>query len=192
LCCCMTENSDEGELSDPYMASSPSQLPKRRQFCYDWGRGFVSPYLPTKQELVTEILDALQLSPQDVIFDLGCGDGRFINTAVQRFCSRGVGIDLDGKLLETAWQNAQQAGLDKKVEFREEDLLTVNLEEATVIIVYLLPEALTKIGPKLHSFLSVPSPRRWVVSVTWSIDTLSKFQVHNDSPKFIMYNNQTK
>ncbi|MEB3282043.1 MAG: methyltransferase domain-containing protein [Lyngbya sp.] len=107
-------------------------------------------YLPTPPELVTGMLDRLNLNEEDVFYDLGCGDGRIAIAAVQRYGVRGVGIDIDPQRIREAKENAKIAGVDDRVEFRLENLFESEIGEATVIYIYLLPHLNLKLKPQLN------------------------------------------
>src|SRR5262249_42606958 len=93
------------------------------------------------------------VKPDDVLYDLGCGDGRIVITAAKRFGIRGVGIDLDPQRIAEAQENARQAGVAERVRFIEGDLFDADIKEATVMMLYLLPEVNLRLRPKLLSDL---------------------------------------
>jgi SAM-dependent methyltransferase len=99
--------------------------------------------------VVMEMLRLAEVGPGDVVYDLGCGDGRIVIAAAQRFGARAVGVDLDPELLGQAWQNAVAAGVGDRVTFREHDLFLTDVREATVVTLYLSPEVNLRLRPKL-------------------------------------------
>ncbi|MGE5791217.1 MAG: SAM-dependent methyltransferase [Bacteroidota bacterium] len=107
------------------------------------------PYVPTKQEVVEEMLRMAGVKPGDVVYDLGCGDGRIVVTAAQKFGARGVGVDIDPKRIAEAVENARRAGVERQVEFRVGDLFETDIREATVVTLYLLPDVNLRLKPKL-------------------------------------------
>jgi precorrin-6B methylase 2 len=108
------------------------------------------PYVPTSMEVVNKMLETANVTKNDVVYDLGCGDGRIVITAVKDFgASRGVGIDIDPQRIKEANENAQKAGVTKKVEFIEQDLFQADFRKATVVTLYLLPDVNLKLRPKL-------------------------------------------
>jgi len=107
------------------------------------------PYVPTPQEVVTHMLKLAQVGPNDVVYDLGAGDGRIVITAAQQFGARAVGIDLDPVRIEEAQANAQRAGVSDRVQFIEQDLFTANISEATVVTLFLRPSLNLRLRPKL-------------------------------------------
>jgi ribosomal protein L11 methylase PrmA len=93
------------------------------------------------------------VTKNDVLYDLGSGDGRIVITAAKKFGTRGFGIDLDPQRVKEANQNAQQAGVSNLVQFRQQDLFQADLSNATVVTLYLLPEVNLKLRSKLISEL---------------------------------------
>ena len=108
------------------------------------------PYVPTPQEVVDEMLKMANVGKDDVVYDLGCGDGRLVITAVKKFgAKRGVGIDIDPQRIKESNENAQAAGVADRVKFVEQDLFKTDIKEATVVTLYLLPEVNLRLRPKL-------------------------------------------
>lgn len=106
-------------------------------------------YVPTPQSVVNEMLRVANVGSDDVIYDLGSGDGRIVITAAQKYGTRGVGIDIDPQRIQEANQNAQAANVTDQVEFRQDDLFETDFSEASVVTLYLLPELNVKLRPKL-------------------------------------------
>ncbi|GAA6617443.1 SAM-dependent methyltransferase [Scytonema sp. NUACC26] len=106
-------------------------------------------YVPTPQEVVDKMLEVAKVTKNDVLYDLGSGDGRIPITAAKKFGTRGVGIDIDPKRVEEANENAKKAGVTDKVTFRQQDLFTSDFSEATVVTLYLLPELNLKLRDQL-------------------------------------------
>ncbi|WP_373542826.1 cyclopropane-fatty-acyl-phospholipid synthase family protein [Chamaesiphon sp.] len=111
------------------------------------------PYVPTPTAVVNAMLTLGNVKKNDVLYDLGSGDGRIVITAAQKFGTRGVGIDIDPQRVKDANQNAQKAGVTDRVEFRQQDLFTTDLRNATIVTLYLLPEINLKLRPRLLSQL---------------------------------------
>ncbi|MDM9382021.1 class I SAM-dependent methyltransferase [Chlorogloeopsis sp. ULAP01] len=107
------------------------------------------PYVPTPQQVVDRMLQLGQVNKNDVVYDLGSGDGRIPITAAQKYGARGVGIDIDPERIQEANENARKAGVTDRVEFRQQDLFNTDLSEATVVTLYLLPDINVKLRPKL-------------------------------------------
>ena len=110
-------------------------------------------YVPTPHKVVGEMLQLLAVKPTDVVYDLGCGDGRVVITAAKRYKARGVGIDIDPQRIRESRANARRAGVDKRVKFLQQDLFETDIRDASVIALYLLPELNRKLRPKLLSDL---------------------------------------
>jgi ubiquinone/menaquinone biosynthesis C-methylase UbiE len=108
------------------------------------------PYVPTRQEVVEAMLKMAGVKAADVVYDLGCGDGRIVIAAAQRFGARGVGIDINPTRISEARYNARRAGVEKQVEFQVGDLFEADIREATVVTLYLLPDVNLRLKPKLQ------------------------------------------
>ena len=121
--------------------------------CSTPGLKLDAPYVSTPQTVVEEMLRLAQVGPKDNVYDLGCGDGRFIITAAEKFGARGVGIDLDPKRLAEATAGARRAGVTGRVSFREEDLFKTDFSTATVVTLFLFPELNERLAPRLKSSL---------------------------------------
>lgn len=111
------------------------------------------PFVPTHEKIVAEMLRVAKVNKDDVLYDLGSGDGRIVITAAKKFGTRGTGIDIDPKRVEEARENAQKAGVTDKVKFIEGDIFDADFKDATVVTLYLLPAVNLKLRPKLLSEL---------------------------------------
>jgi ribosomal protein L11 methylase PrmA len=109
-------------------------------------------YVPTPQSVVDAMLKLARVTKDDVVYDLGCGDGRIVITAAKQFGARGVGIDIDPKRIKESNDNAVAAGVTDRVKFWHTDIFadSTNLSEATVVTLYLLPSLNVKLLPKLR------------------------------------------
>jgi SAM-dependent methyltransferase len=103
----------------------------------------------TPQQVVEEMLEMAKVTKDDTVYDLGCGDGRFVITAAKKFGARGVGIDIDPKRVKESRENSIEAGVADRVKIIEDDLFKTNISEATVITLYLLQDLNLKLRPKL-------------------------------------------
>ena len=110
-------------------------------------------YVPTPQEVVDEMLKLAQVTKDDLIYDLGSGDGRIPITAAQRHGTRGIGIDINPQRIREANENAREAGVTDRVEFLQQDLFESDISEATVVTLYLLPELNLRLRPQLFEQL---------------------------------------
>jgi Methyltransferase domain len=107
------------------------------------------PYVPTPEMIVDEMLRMAEVKGDDVLYDLGSGDGRIPITAAKQFGTRGVGIDLNPERVNEANQNAKKAGVTDKVRFIEGDIFKSDFREASVVTLYLLPEINLRLRPQL-------------------------------------------
>lgn len=110
------------------------------------------PYVPTTPEAVEAMLKLAGVTPSDVVYDLGCGDGRIV-VAAGKLGARGVGIDIDPVRVREARANVEKAGVGKLVRIEEGDIFQANIRQASVVILFLLPELNVKLLPKLLSEL---------------------------------------
>jgi SAM-dependent methyltransferase len=115
---------------------------------YEDGPGDV-PYVPTPQQVVDGMLELGGAKKSDVVFDLGCGDGRIVVTAAKKFGARGTGVDINPTRISEAQQNAREAGVTDRVKFVEGNLFDADFHEATLVTLYLLPEVNLRLRPKL-------------------------------------------
>lgn len=106
-------------------------------------------YEPSSPEVVMEMLKLADVKAGDMVYDLGCGDGRIVIAAAEKFGARGVGIDIDPDRIKEARENARKAGVTGRVKFRNEDLFESDVREATVVALYLYPSVNLKLRPKL-------------------------------------------
>jgi SAM-dependent methyltransferase len=131
-------------------------------------------YVPTPHDVVAEMLRIAGVTSDDVVYDLGSGDGRVIIAAAARYGARGVGVDIDPQRVREGRANASQAGVADRVQFLEQDLFATDLREASVVTLYLLPSLNVKLRPKLLSELR---PGTRVVSYDFDMDDWSPDQV---------------
>ncbi|HVT45246.1 MAG TPA: class I SAM-dependent methyltransferase [Thermoanaerobaculia bacterium] len=116
------------------------------------------PYVPTAQATVDEMLRMLRISNDDILYDLGSGDGRIVITAARDHGARGVGYDLDPERISEANANARQAGVTERVKFIQGDLFDADLSEASAVTLYLLPTVNLRLRPKLLAELRPGTP----------------------------------
>ena len=128
-----------------------------------------SVYVPTPDDIVVKMLEVAGVTKEDVIYDPGCGDGRIVITAAKKYGCRGVGIELSPKLVRDARASAVRNHVERLVRILEEDIYTVDMSEATVVTLYLLPGMNVKLIPQLQKLkpgadrrarLWLPRPRR--------------------------------
>jgi tRNA A58 N-methylase Trm61 len=106
-------------------------------------------FVPTPTDVVNAMLKLANVSTTDVVYDLGCGDGRIVIAAAKMYGARGVGIDIDPERVREATANAQKAGVADKVTFRNEDLFLADISPATVVTLYLSGPVNARLVPKL-------------------------------------------
>jgi SAM-dependent methyltransferase len=105
------------------------------------------PYVPTPQDVVDRMLAVARVGKNDVVYDLGCGDGRIVVTAAKQFGARGVGIDINPERIAEARANAKKAGVAQRVDLRVANLFDTDLSPASVVTLYLLPNINVKLRP---------------------------------------------
>lgn len=113
------------------------------------------PYVPTPQEVVDRMLAMGKVGKKDVLYDLGCGDGRIVVTAARVHGARGTGIDLNPVRIAEAKENAKKAGVSDRATFKVGDLFEADVSPATVVTLYLLPTINVKLRPRLWQQLKV-------------------------------------
>jgi SAM-dependent methyltransferase len=106
-------------------------------------------YEPSPHRVVRAMLELAEVTEQDVVYDLGSGDGRVPIAAARDFGARGVGIEIDPNLVARATENARKAGVADRVSFRNEDLFAADFRDATVVTLFLYPDVNLKLRPKL-------------------------------------------
>jgi SAM-dependent methyltransferase len=117
------------------------------------GEASLAPYVASPEMIVEEMLRLAEVGKDDVVYDLGSGDGRIVILAARRYGARGVGFELDADLVRRANENARRAGVAHLVEFRQQDVMTVDVSPATVVTIYLSREANLRLRPALQSRL---------------------------------------
>jgi SAM-dependent methyltransferase len=106
-------------------------------------------FVPSPPEVVAKMLEMAGVGKTDVVYDLGCGDGRILVAAARKHGARGVGIELDPALVKLAQEEARKQGAQGLVTIKEGDLFKADLAEATVVALYLLPRLNARLLPKL-------------------------------------------
>jgi predicted TPR repeat methyltransferase len=107
------------------------------------------PYVPTPANVVQAMLEAANVQAHDVVYDLGCGDGRIVIAAAERFGARGIGVDISAERIREANENARAAGVLDKVKFLQQDLFETDIFAASVVMLYLVPRVNLMLRPKL-------------------------------------------
>jgi SAM-dependent methyltransferase len=148
-------------LALPFASAPASQTPEKRP-----DAAHLAPYVPTPQEVVDRMLQLGGVGKADVVYDLGCGDGRIPITAAKRFGARGVGVDIDPQRIAEANANAKKDGVTHLVTFRLQDAMTTDVSDATVVTLYLLSASNLKLRPLLTKQLK---PGARIVSHSFSM-----------------------
>lgn len=108
-----------------------------------------TPYIPSTQHNVDEMLRLAAVQPGDVVYDLGSGDGRVVIAAARDWGARGIGIEIDGTLVAASTEHARREGVSDRVAFREGDVFAASIGDATVVTMYLLTSLVHRLQPKL-------------------------------------------
>ena len=124
------------------------------------------PLVPTTPEAVQAMLKLADVKKGDVVYDLGCGDGRIVIAAARNFGARGVGIDIDPVRIGEAKENARKAGVTDMVRFEQNDLFQADIHEASVVTLFLLSAVNQRLRPKLMAELK---PGTRIVSNTFGM-----------------------
>ena len=106
-------------------------------------------YEPTPMDVVQVMLRLANVNAGDVVYDLGCGDGRIVITAARQFDARGVCVDIDPRRIAESRENARRAGVTHRIQFLNNDLLTTDIGDATVVMLFLSPQLNLAVRPKL-------------------------------------------
>ena len=125
------------------------------------------PYVPTPQVVVDEMLKLAGVTADDFVIDLGSGDGRIVITAAKRFKAKGLGVDIDGKLVALSNRNARAEKVEDRVEFAERDMFQTEISKASVLTLYVLPDFMQKLRSKVLTELK---PGTRVVAHDYPID----------------------
>src|SRR5688572_20065613 len=141
-------------------------------------------FVPTPQEVVDAMLKLAKVGPNDVVYDLGSGDGRIPITAAKTYGARGVGIDIDPQRIREATENLKTSGMGDKVKFLNQDLFTTPIGEATVVTLYLLPSLNLKLLPKLNAELK---PGTRVVSHAFDMGDIKPQQTLNVNGRTVYF-----
>ncbi len=139
------------------------------------------PYEPTDYEIAEEMLKMAGVREDDLVYDLGCGDGRIVIMAAKTRGAKGVGVDIDPQRIKESLENARKAGVTDRVRFFQQDLFVTDIKDATVVMLYLWPEVNLRLRPKLLAELK---PGARVVSHShtmgeWKPDKTSEVLKHN-------------
>lgn len=126
------------------LAAGAAQLPEIER---------LAPYVPSPQEVVERMLEAAGVKPGEIVYDLGCGDGRILITAAEKFRAKGVGVELSYRLVQEAQETVRSRGLQNWITIIQGDLLEADVREADVVTLYLLTSSNARLQPKLEESL---------------------------------------
>ncbi len=121
-------------------AAEPAQEPKRPDVIF----------VPTPQEVVDKMLELAQVTKDDVVYDLGCGDGRIVVTAAKKFGCKAFGFDVDPERIQESKENVEKNGVGNLATIEQKDIFTLDLSKANVVTLYLLPSLNVKLIPQLE------------------------------------------
>ena len=145
----------------------------------------LAPFVPTPQDVVERMLELAGVTGNDVVYDLGSGDGRLVITAAKKYGARGVGVDIDPERIAESQANARRAGVEHLVRFERRDALDTDVREATVVTLYLLSSSNMKLRPILTTQLR---PGARIVSHAfgmgdWTPEKVEDFRDSNGSTR---------
>ena len=137
----------------------------------------LAPFVPTPQAVVDRMLELAEVTKDDIVYDLGCGDGRIVITAAKKYGARGVGLDFNPQRIAESKTNAQKEGVEDLVEFILQDAMAADVSKATVVTLYLLSSSNMKLRPLLTKQLQ---PGARIVSHAfsmgdWEADKIDRF-----------------
>lgn len=140
----------------------------------------LAPFVPTPEEVVDRMLTFAHVGKNDVVYDLGCGDGRIVIAAAKKYGARGVGVDIDPQRIAESVANAKAAGVSDRVTFKLQDALATDVSDATVVTLYLLSASNLKLRPILTKQLK---PGARIVAHAFSMGDWppAKVDTFNDS-----------
>ena len=149
----------------------------------------MAPYVASPQPIVDKMLDIASVRPGEVVYDLGCGDGRILITAAQRFRARGVGIEISNRLVRMTSDRVRQLNLQDQITVRQGHLLDVDFSDADVVMIYLETGSNELLKPNLEKFLK---PGSRVVSHDfevrgWRASKVEKINAFNRNHTIYLY-----
>jgi tRNA G37 N-methylase Trm5 len=131
-------------------------------------------YVPTPRSLVEKMLEMAEVKKGDVVYDLGCGDGRIVVTAAKKYGVKAVGFDIDPQRVKEAWENVKSNKVEHLVTIKQQDIFTLDLREASVVTLYLLPDLNVRLMPQLARL----KPGSRIVSHDFDMKGAKPVQVH--------------
>lgn len=141
-------------------------------------------FVPTPEAVVKAMLKLANVKKGELVYDLGCGDGRAVIAAARDFGARGIGVDIDPARIQESKANAADAGVTDRVEFKQADLFELNFADADVVFLYLLPSLNLKLRPRILDELR---PGTRVVSHSFSMDDWKADETQHPSGRTVYY-----
>jgi len=138
-------------------------------------------YVPTPQEAVDKMLELAEIKKGDVVYDLGCGDGRIVVTAAKKYGVKAVGFDIDPQRIKESNENVKKNGVEKLVTIEDKDIFTLDLSKADVLTLYLLPSLNVKLIPQIEKM----KPGCRIVSHSFDMAGIKPDQVVRDGTTVI-------
>lgn len=140
-------------------------------------------FVPTPQDAVEKMLELAEVKKGDVVYDLGCGDGRIVVTAAKKFGARGIGIDIDPQRIAESKENVRTNGVEKLVTIKNADIFEESFSDATVITLYLLPSLNVKLIPQLEKL----KPGTRIVSYQFNMDGVKPKETYTGNGRYTIY-----
>lgn len=134
-------------------------------------------FVPTPQQAVEKMLEMAQIKPGDVVYDLGCGDGRIVVTAAKKYGVKAVGFDIDPQRVKESLENVRTNKVEHLVSIKQEDIFTLDLSTASVVTMYLLPELNVKLMPQLRKM----KPGSRIIAFDFDMRGAKPKEVHQGS-----------
>jgi tRNA G37 N-methylase Trm5 len=140
-------------------------------------------FVPTPQDAVEKMLELAEVKKGDVVYDLGCGDGRIVVTAAKKHGARGIGIDIDPQRIAESKENVRTNGVEKLVTIKNADIFEETFSDATVITLYLLPSLNVKLIPQFDKL----KPGTRIVSYQFNMDGVKPKETYTGNGRYTIY-----
>src|SRR5688500_14532791 len=140
-------------------------------------------FVPTPQDAVEKMLELAEVKKGDVVYDLGCGDGRIVVTAAKKFGAKGIGIDIDPQRVSESKENVRTNGVEKLVTIKNADIFQESFSDASVITLYLLPSLNVKLIPQLEKL----KPGTRIVSYQFNMDGVKPKETYTGNGRYTIY-----
>ena len=140
-------------------------------------------FVPTPQAAVEKMLELAEVKKGDVVYDLGCGDGRIVVTAAKKFGAKGIGIDIDPQRIAESKENVRTNGVEKLVTIKNADIFEEDFRDANVITLYLLPSLNVKLIPQFDKL----KPGTRIVSYQFNMDGVKPKETYTGNGSYTIY-----